>query len=47
MPVALMDMRLTKLEVLGSPDRIEARGRHTATGKGGQKQQGRNQGISL
>ena len=33
MPVALTDMRLTKLEVLCSPDRIEARGRHTATGK--------------
>ena len=33
MPVALTDMRLTKLEVLGSPDRIESRGRHTATDK--------------
>ena len=32
MPVALTDMRLTKLEVLCSPDRIEARGHHTATG---------------
>ena len=32
MPVALMDMRLTRLEVLGSPDRIKAGGRHTATG---------------
>ena len=33
MPVALTDMRLTKLEVLGSPGRIEAGERHKATSR--------------